>query len=75
MDPLIQPMRILHTRMTDDKERRDMFRNDRFGNVWFELVGHYTQRELSFLEDRPQAVRGVIDFLSRLWDDDCHLSV
>lgn len=75
MDPLIQPMRILHTRMTDDKEMCDMFRNDRFSNVWFKLVGHYTQRELSFWEDRPHAVRGVINFLFRLWDDDCNFGV
>lgn len=58
------PVRVLHPPMDYDKERRGMFLDDRFTRVWLPIVGQYAHRELSFWEDRPHAIRGVIDFLS-----------
>lgn len=50
---------------------------DRLADVWPQVVEEYTSRELSFpLEDRPLAVRGVIDFLSAAFGGDtCRFGV
>ncbi|KAI1457974.1 HET-domain-containing protein [Annulohypoxylon moriforme] len=44
-------------------------------NIWRVIVEQYTLRELSFAEDRPLAIGGVVDFLSEKFEDECHFGV
>lgn len=66
----IQPRRVVHDSVNSGYDRDHDPRN-----VWRTVVEAYTLRHLSFAEDRPLAVQGVIDFLSKTFVDQCYFGV
>lgn len=39
--------------------------------TWISIVGNYSARQVSVFSDRLPAITGVINELSRIWDDRC----
>lgn len=61
----IQPRRIMNRDLQSEGLRQ----------IWPEVVEQYTLRELSFVEDRPQAIKGVIASLSHTFRESCHWGI
>ncbi|KFY28371.1 hypothetical protein V491_00499 [Pseudogymnoascus sp. VKM F-3775] len=50
---------------------RALFRSQERAASWSELVRQYTFRNLTFPEDRPQAIAGIVATLEEVWEDKC----
>jgi hypothetical protein len=48
-----------------------LFRSQDRAASWSELIRQYTFRKLTFPEDRPLAIAGIIAALEGIWDDKC----
>ncbi|KAI1450460.1 HET-domain-containing protein [Annulohypoxylon stygium] len=74
----VQPRRLIDSVATQQAVENGLFvdmQGGKLDNIWREVVEQYTLRELSFAEDRPLAIGGVIDFLSEKFGDKCHFGV
>ncbi|KAI2471008.1 HET-domain-containing protein [Annulohypoxylon bovei var. microspora] len=74
----IQPRRLIDSLASKQAIERGLFvdmKGTDLDNIWREIVEQYTLRELSFAEDRPLAIGGVVDFLSERFRDECHFGV
>ncbi|KAI1381168.1 heterokaryon incompatibility protein-domain-containing protein [Hypoxylon crocopeplum] len=70
----IYPPRLMDT-LVETRGRILDYIQDRPAHIWPPIVHEYSHRILSFDEDRPIAIRGVIDFLSRAIGDKCYFGV
>ncbi|KAI1211082.1 HET-domain-containing protein [Annulohypoxylon truncatum] len=74
----VQPRRLIDNIANKQAIERGLFvdiKGADLDNIWREIVEQYTLRELSFAEDRPLAIGGVVDFLSEKFGDECHFGV
>jgi hypothetical protein len=57
----------------DDQQpsSRALFRSQDRAASWSELVRQFTFRNLTFPEDRPRAIAGIVAALEEIWDDKC----
>ncbi|KAI1475880.1 HET-domain-containing protein [Daldinia eschscholtzii] len=74
----VYPRRIIDSVARSQAEESGLIVDTKGSNldsIWRELVEQYTLRQLSYSEDRPLAISGVVDFLSNTFRDKCHFGV
>ncbi|KAI1801261.1 HET-domain-containing protein [Daldinia bambusicola] len=74
----VYPRRIIDSVARNQAEENGLLVDTKGGDldsIWREIVEQYTLRRLSYAEDRPLAISGVVDFLSTTFRDRCHFGV
>lgn len=66
----IEPQRIMDSSGITERDRQQQLRV-----LWKYIVEQYSIRQFSFAEDRPLAIKGVIDFLSKDFGCRCHFGI
>ncbi|KAI1464879.1 HET-domain-containing protein [Daldinia caldariorum] len=74
----VYPRRIIDSVARNQAEENGLIvdtKGSDLDSIWREIVEQYTLRQLSYAEDRPLAISGVVDFLSTTFRDTCHFGV
>ncbi|KAI0889154.1 HET-domain-containing protein [Annulohypoxylon maeteangense] len=74
---IVQPQRLIDSVASKNATESGLFvdAGGDLDSIWRVIVEQYTLRDLSFAEDRPLAIGGVVDFLSEKFGDECYFGV
>jgi hypothetical protein len=68
----IEPRRVLYDGIFYKASLTEENEGTYFRQLWQYIVEQYSQRTFSFEEDRPLAIRGIIQYLSSVYEGQCY---